>query len=112
MRRLRLPILVILLLALSACAPRTRDPLNSPQAQATDKIAQEVFHRMEIGKLQTGDYTTNALVDLRLPQGVTWTLTAFGSGAYQISVTSQEVPGYTWLVSPEGVRFITVAPAN
>ena len=98
----------LLLILLVACLPRTSNPLDSDQAQKTQTTAQEIYHRMEIGKLQTGDYTTNALVDVKLPQGVIWTLESFGNSTYVIRVTHQDIGNAAWLVSPEGVQFITV----
>ena len=98
---------IILLGLLSACAPRltASDPmLNSSQALETAKTAQIAYHRMEIGRLQIGEYTTNALLELQLPQGVKWTLQSFNSNAYEISFISDAVPGYAWLVSPRGVQ--------
>lgn len=103
------PFLIVfaLLCILSACAPRlsTSHPvLNSVEALETAKTAQIAYHRMEIGLLQTGDYTTNALLELGLPQGVKWELQSFNSGDYELSFTSEAVPEYAWLVSSKGVR--------
>ena len=58
---------------------------------------------MEIGFLQTGTYTTNALVDLDLPRGVKWTLEEFSDSSYQLRFTSDDQPEEVWLVSPRGV---------
>ena len=96
----------IVLSLLGACAPRLsagNPVLNSAQALGTAKTAQIAYHRMEIGLLQTGDYTTNALLELKLPQGVKWTLQDFNSQGYELSFTSDMVAGYAWLVSPKGV---------
>jgi len=98
---------LIALSLLSACAPRlsANNPvLNSTQALGTAKTAQIAYHRMEIGLLQTGDYTTNALLELQLPQGVRWTLQDFNSQGYELYFTSDAVGGYAWSVSPSGVR--------
>lgn len=58
---------------------------------------------MEIGYLQTGSYTTNALVDLQLPRGVRWTLEEFSEQNYRLRFTDDSRPGVAWLVSPAGV---------
>lgn len=99
-----------LLLALAACAPRVSPEggaLDSPAAKQLEQTATIAYHRMEIGLLQGGEYTTNALIDLALPQGVKWTLEEFGSDNYLLRFTSSEVPGYAWLVSPRGVRIVS-----
>ena len=103
---------VLIMLLLSACLPRLQGPTPLPDTEAARQIsllAQEAFHRMAIGKLQTGSYTPNVLVDLKLPRGSLWTLESLGSDSYQLRFISDEVMGYAWLVSPVGVQFITVS---
>lgn len=98
-------------LLFSACAPRTAAPstaLDTPQARATEETAEIAYHRMAIGFLQTGEYTTNALLELALPKGVKWTLEEFSTTNYQLRFTSDEVPAYAWLVTPQGVRITSV----
>jgi hypothetical protein len=105
--RLLAPALFALALALAACAPRaseTPNALNSPEARQLEQTATIAYHRMEIGFLQTGEYTTNVLIDLALPQGVRWTLEEFSSTDYSLRFTSSAVPDFAWLVSPRGVR--------
>lgn len=106
---------VLLLLSLSlslyGCLPRPRQAatvLESSEARAAEQVARIAYHRMEIGKLQSGDYSTNVLIDLDLPQGVQWTLVSFGEGSYQLRFSSELVASYSWLVSPLGVRLETV----
>jgi hypothetical protein len=101
------PILVILLV-LAACAPQaTRPAQNTPNTAAaseTQTLAQVAHHRMEIGRLQTGAYTTNVLVDLDIPRGVRWTVLEFSGDAYLLRFTHDAVPDVEWLVDPAGVR--------
>ena len=108
-----LPALLLSLLLFAACAPRastTGDTaLNSPAAQQTEETARVAYHRMEIGLLQTGEYTTNALLELELPQGVRWTLESFSANDYLLRFLSSEVSAYAWLVSPQGVRITPIS---
>ena len=102
-------VLLACALLLGACAPRATTPadtLDTPEARQLEGVATEAFHRMEIGLLQTGAYTTNALIDLALPQGVRWTLEEFSAGSYLLRFTAASVPEYAWLVSPSGVRSV------
>ncbi len=104
------PLFAFLLIGLlSACAPRTQtfsEIVNSPAAQQLEQIANIAFHRMEISRLESGLYTTNVLMDLPLPQGAAWTLESLAQDAYQIRFTSVNVPGFAWLVSPDGVKLL------
>lgn len=115
MRRLTafLPLTALsLVLLVSACAPRATTPssaLDTPEARQLEQTAAIAYHRMEIGLLQTGEYTTNALIDLELPQGAKWTLEEFSSADYLLRFTSSEAPGYAWLVTPGGVRAVSGA---
>jgi hypothetical protein len=92
----------------AACAPAALAPLGDPEAIAVERVAQEAFHRMEIGRLRTGTYTTNVLVDLDLPRGARVTVVAFSGDDYTLRVTSDRVTDAAWTVSPGGVR--RVAP--
>jgi hypothetical protein len=96
---------VLLGAVLSACAPAVdAAPFDTPAAQAVERVAHEAYHRMEIGRLRTGSYTTNVLVDLELPQGARVTVEAFSGDSYVLRVTSDAVEGAAWLVGPSGVR--------
>ena len=98
-------IALTLTLLLAACAPQATSPaFSSPEGMAVERIAQVAFHRMEIGRLQIGSYTTNVLVDLDLPQGVRWVVTDFSADGYSLRFTSDDLPQVAWLVSPAGVR--------
>jgi len=96
-----------LLVALAACAPATQAPLpGGAAARQLDVTARIVYHRMAIGYLETGAYTTNVLVDVQLPTGARWTLEAYPDGgtSYRLRILSTQVPGIAWEVSPDGVR--------
>ena len=98
---------VILLAALVGCAPATQAPLPAgAAARQLDITALIVYHRMAIGYLETGAYTTNVLVDVQLPAGARWTLEAYPNGgtSYRLRIISTQVPGIAWEVSPDGVR--------
>jgi hypothetical protein len=99
-----------LALLLASCAPVTQAPLPaSDAAHQVDRTAEIVFHRMAIGYLESGSYTTNVLVDVTLPTGARWTLETYAQdgSSYRLRITSSQVPGLAWLVSPAGVRRIT-----
>jgi len=90
---------------LAACVPSAvADRLAGPAAQALERAAQETYHRMELGRLRTGAYTTNVLVDVDLPRGARVTVEAFTGDDYRLRVDSDAVEGVVWLVSPRGVR--------
>lgn len=102
---LRLLLMVALLAVLGACAPQAQTPTpDSAAAEATQTLATIAHHRMEIGRLQTGAYTTNVLVDLELPRGVRWTVLEFAADTYLLRFTNEDVPDTEWLVDPAGVR--------
>ena len=105
-------------LSLSACAPQTTQgapatgstiTLDTPEAVAVNRAALEAWHLMELARLQTGQYTTNALVDLTPPQGVQWRVEGFSGDAYTLRFVSSNVSNLEWLVTPEGVSAVRVA---
>ena len=104
-RKVSIPGILALVLLLSACAPQLGPaPAQTDQAASElQRTAQLAFHRMEIGFLQTGAYTTNALVDLDLPRGMRWTLEEFTDGFYRLRFTDDDNPDEAWVVSPRGV---------
>jgi hypothetical protein len=109
--RARIPLLALALLAaaLAGCVPSaTAERLASPAAQALERTAAEAYHRMELGRLQTGSYTTNVLVDVDLPRGARVTVEAHAGDDYRLRVDSDALPGVAWLVSPSGVRRVLV----
>ncbi len=113
-RHLLTAVLASLTLLFSACAPRaapntaTNTSLETSQARATAETAEIAYHRMAIGFLQTGEYTTNALLELALPRSVRWTLEEFSGADYRLRFTSDEVPNFVWLVTPQGVQVTTL----
>lgn len=94
------------MLVLAACAPGAFGPAasNDPVAAELENTAQVLYHRMELGHLETGVYTTNALIDVKLPEGARWTLQEFASDGsnYVLVLTSSRLPGQAWRVSPRG----------
>ncbi len=105
--------LLLALLVLSACAPTSTtspSPAATAERQALERTAYIVYHRMAIGYLETGTYTTNVLVDVALPQGVRWTLLEYPQdrSSYTLRLTSDAVEGQAYRVSPAGVRLVAV----
>lgn len=91
-------------LTLSACVPTAvADRLAGPAAQEVERTAYVTYHRMELGRLQLGAYTTNVLVDVELPRGARVTLEEFDDEGYRLRVDSDTVPGVAWFVTPSGV---------
>lgn len=97
---------LFLLVTLAACTPgvRTTAPTVAPAERiATDK-AQEIYHRMRLGYLETGQYTTSVLVDVVLPRGLRWTVESFPGETFELHVSDDNVPGVHWEVTPAGVK--------
>lgn len=110
-RRAGLLAMVALLAALLAtgCMPATvAESLDTPVARAVERAAQETYHRMELGRLATGSYTTNVLVDVDLPRGSRITLEDFSGADYRLRVDADAVPDAAWIVTPQGVRRVVV----
>jgi hypothetical protein len=63
---------------------------------------------MELGRLRTGGYTTNVLVDVDLPRGRPRHGRGLHGDDYRLRVDSDAVDGVVWLVSPRGVRRVIV----
>ena len=108
-RSKRAPLLLagVLTLLLAARAPQATQappPAEVPaEASELQRVAIMAFHRMELGRLETGSYTTNALIDLELPRQVRWTLEEFDGQSYRLRFTSDSSPDEAWLVTPRGV---------
>ena len=123
---LRWSLAALLSIALSACAPAivgpnaaspadgpsaglppdevrsVRVPRDLPTDEPILRTAWEAWLRMELGRLATGAYTTDALLDLLLPTGIRWTVVDYGPDAYALVVTGDGTP--TGLrVDPDGV---------
>ncbi len=101
-----LALLVTALAALAACAPTTLPGVDDAAVAELERTANVIYHRMELGRLESGTYTTNVLVDLQLPEGAKWTLQEFANdgSTYRLSLTSSRLEGVEWHVSPSGVR--------
>ncbi|MBX3139340.1 MAG: hypothetical protein KF875_01145 [Trueperaceae bacterium] len=102
------PLLFLTLVALlGACAPGAFGPAAStdPVATELERTAQVLYHRMELGLLETGVYTTNALIDVKLPEGARWTLQEFATdgSSYLLVLRSSRLASTAWRVSPRGV---------
>ena len=118
-----------LMVSVSACLPASQDPVPASAGAVTgpetslpaDEVrtiraprdlaagdpllqtAWEAWLRMELGRLETGSYTTDVLLELALPAGVRWTVMAYGPDVYALAVTGDGEP--TGLrVDPDGVR--------
>ena len=106
-------LLTLAAVLLASCAPTAAPTSLSPAAQQVEQAAVIAYHRMEIGRLQLGTYTTNVLVDLELPQGARWTLADFSDDDYALRFVSENLPEVFWLVTPRGVsREQQVLPAS
>jgi hypothetical protein len=112
MKRSRFFFLTLLLcpvLLFTACAPGARtltEITASPESQELERTARLAFHKMEEAKLETGVYNTNVLADLALPQGVLWQLESLAEDSYQLRFVSSDVPGFAYLVTPDGVVLV------
>ncbi len=101
-------IVAMVLLTLVACAPGLggvdASAFETPAALEVERAAKEAYHRMELGRLRLGVYTTNVLVDLDLPRGARVTVEAFGDDDYRLRFTSDAALDLAWIVTPDGVR--------
>jgi hypothetical protein len=97
------------LLLLTACVPGTKtmtEITGSPESQQLERTAQLAYLKMEEAKLETGVYQTDVLLEVALPQGVLWQLEALTNDTYQLRFISNDVPGFAYIVNPEGVTLI------
>ena len=96
---------VALAVAAAACVPSTMPGADSSVVAELERTANVLFHRMELGFLDTGIYTTNVLVDAPIPEGARWTLQEFASDGsdYLLVLTSSRIEGVSWQISPRGV---------
>lgn len=97
-----------LILALTACAPGAfggADP-SDPAVAELQRAAEIIYHRMELGKLELGAYTTTPLVDARIPEGATLTLVEYDAesgSSYTLMLTSSRFTDGAWRITPRGV---------
>jgi hypothetical protein len=102
----RLAWFAALALLLTACAPSAFPTIGTdPAAAELRRTADILYHRMELGYLETGVYTTNALIDVSLPEGAKWTLLDFAQdgSSYALLLTSTRYPDAAWRITPRGV---------
>lgn len=106
----QLALLALLVGSLAACAPGAFGSAGNvdPVAAELQNAAEIVYHRMELGRLELGKYTTTPLVDLtNLPEGATVTLIEYDverGEFYTILLTSSRLPGASWRITERGVR--------
>lgn len=107
---LRALLLVALLaLPLAACAPGAFGGANTddPVVAELQRAAEVIYHRMELGRLELGAYTTTPLVDARIPEGATLTLVEYDAesgSTYTIVLSSTRFTQGEWRITPSGVR--------
>ena len=99
----RLYLFVIIALALSACLPGAQ--LGDPNPELS-RVAELLYHRMEVTYLETGSYDTAALINVHLPRGAMWTVISFAEDrtAYELRLTSANEPTWAWRITPRGVQ--------
>ncbi len=107
---LRLAVFSVLVASLlAACAPGAfggADP-NDVVVAELQRSAEVIYHRMELGRLELGAYTTTPLVDAVIPEGATLTLIEYDSengSTYTLLLTSSRFPEGAWRITPGGVR--------
>lgn len=97
-----------LVLALAACAPGAfggADP-DDPAVAELQRAAEIIYHRMELGYLELGGYTTTPLVDATIPEGATLTLVEYDAengSTYTLMLTSSRFTQGAWRITPRGV---------
>ncbi|UCH26740.1 MAG: hypothetical protein JSV66_03575 [Trueperaceae bacterium] len=99
---------------LAGCLPQTSsDAFATPQAIEAERTATIAYHRMQIGFLETGSFSTHVLIDLQLPRGVRWTLEEFSDldRDYRLLFTVDDLPGIAWRVTPRGIERLRLASA-
>jgi len=101
--------LAVLLVVTAACAPAPAGPGGEaapPTDAATlgplERTAWTAWHLMELHRLRTGRYSTDALRELELPRGVRWTVTEFRDEGYALAV-SRDDDARRLRVTPAGV---------
>lgn len=104
--RARLALLAALIALLAAaCVPTTMPGADSGVVAELERTANILYHRMELGYLDSGIYTTNVLIDAQLPEGARWTLQDFATDGsnYVLILSSSKLPDTAWRISPRGV---------
>lgn len=104
--RARLTLLAALIALLAAaCVPTTMPGADAGVVAELERTANILYHRMELGYLDSGIYTTNVLIDAQLPEGARWTLQDFATdgSTYVLILSSSKLPDTAWRISPRGV---------
>ena len=98
-------------LLLASCAPGARNgpetvrpPIDEARLSPVERTAWEAWLLMEVQRLRSGLYSTQALLDLSLPSGVRWTVVAFSGDDYALVVTGDDDDQDGLRVTPDGVR--------
>ena len=103
----RLSLLILLLVSLNACVPFLMPPSpslpNTPHAQELQRLAEVVWHKMQIYYLSEGRYSSNVLVDVSIPQGSKVELQDIGSNYFLVRLSSSRLPQYFWNIQATGV---------
>lgn len=103
---------LLLAIVVSACAPgafggaRPDDPIVAE----LQRSAEIIYHRMELGRLELGAYTTTPLIDARIPEGATLTLIQYDAengSTYTLLLSSSRFTGGSWRITPRGVSRVS-----
>ena len=85
----------------------------APAADAElQRAAEIIYHRMELGKLELGAYTTTPLIDAVIPEGATLTLVEYDTesgSTYTIVLSSTRFTQGEWRITPGGVRRVAAS---
>lgn len=103
MKRFVAPLTLVIAL-LAACAPAAIfGPTADPELE---RIADSIYHRMEIHYIDNGEYSTQSLASLVLPRGAMWTIIQFAEDAstYELLFTSANEPDWQWRITPRGAQ--------
>ena len=100
--------------ALAACAPGAFGGANpdDPAVAELQRAAEIIYHRMELGKLELGAYTTTPLIDAVIPEGATLTLVEYDTesgSTYTIVLSSTRFTQGEWRITPGGVRRVAAS---
>lgn len=99
----RLFVFALLAVALTACLPGLQRSEPNPELA---RVAELIYHRMEVTYLETGLYDTRALMDVTLPRGAMWTVIHFAEDrlSYELRLTSANEPDWAWRITHRGVQ--------
>ncbi len=105
---------IMLALLVSACAPGAFGGANpdDPVVAELQRAAEVIYHRMELGRLELGAYTTTPLVDAKIPEGATLTLVQYDAekgSTYTLLLSSSRFPQGAWRITPRGVSRVAAS---